>query len=73
MAKGNGKIETPEEFRNVDVAIKGNKMVITVNLEKDCGPSKSGKTILVATTGGNKKIPDRDEFLGVNLYKYPPK
>jgi hypothetical protein len=34
------------------VEIKGNEIIITAPIEKR--PSKSGKTILVATSGGNK-------------------
>jgi len=34
------------------------------------GPSSSGKTTIVATTSGNKKIVvgDRELFVGINVY-----
>ena len=36
----------------------------------DFGPSSSGKTTIVATTSGNKKIVvgDRELFVGINVY-----
>ena len=36
----------------------------------DFGPSSSGKTTIVATTSGNKKINvgDREIFIGLNVY-----
>jgi hypothetical protein len=37
---------------NCDVKVFGNKMVITVDLSKDLGASKSGKTRTVGTTNG---------------------
>ncbi len=42
---------------NVQIEVKDNKAVITIDLNKDFGPSKSGKTIVVATTRGNVPIP----------------
>jgi hypothetical protein len=61
---------------NVIVEVKGNKMVITVDLKKDLGPSKSGKTTLIATTGGNTKLAangNGEVYLGLNVYKYASK
>jgi len=57
---------------NVEIEIKDNKAVITIDLSKDFGPSKSGKTIVVATTRGNVPIPGAENIrLGINCYKYP--
>lgn len=53
---------------------KENKLVITVDLNKENGMSKSGKTVTVATTQGNTKALDKNEnefIFGVNVYKYP--
>lgn len=55
---------------------KNNKLVIEVDLDEDNGPSKSGKTITIASTKGNEKIYDTGNeliFVGLNVYKYPPK
>ena len=44
---------------------------ITVKLDETHGPSKSGKTIVVASSRGNKRIEGTDCFFGLNIYKYP--
>jgi hypothetical protein len=60
-------------MKNVQMEVKGNNLIITVDLTKDHGPSKSGKTIVVASTLGNVNVPG-DEFghikIGLNVYKY---
>ena len=57
-------------MQNVDMKIEGSKLVITVDLSKDFGPSKSGKTIIIATTGGNVALPGNDAVkVGLNIYK----
>lgn len=58
---------------NVDYQITEdtNELVITVDLNKSFGPSKSGKTIVVASTKGNKTIEGTDCVIGLNVYKYP--
>ena len=40
-------------------------------MTKDFGPSKSGKTITIASTRGNQKVEDTDAIIGLNVYKYP--
>jgi hypothetical protein len=40
-----------------------------VDLTKEFGPSSSGKTIIVASTEGNIAIPERDEKIGLNVYR----
>jgi hypothetical protein len=57
-------------LKNVDIKIEGNKAIITVDLSKDYGPSKSGKTRIIASTEGNVSLPDRPEIkMGLNIYK----
>ena len=57
---------------NIQIEVKDNKAVITIDLSKEFGPSKSGKTIVVATTRGNVSIPGAETIkLGLNCYKYP--
>ena len=55
-------------MKNVDVAIKGNILTIVVDLKKEVGPSKSGKTILIATTEGNPEIV-AGVSMGLNIYR----
>ena len=56
-------------MKNVELSVTGNVLTITVDLSKEFGPSSSGKTTIVATTEGNVSIPDREEKLGLNIYK----
>lgn len=59
-------------MRNVKMSEKDNILTITIDLSKELGLSKSNKTMLVATTGGNVTIGDKGIKLGVNCYKPKP-
>lgn len=57
-------------------ASTGSRLMIEVDLSQDFGESKSGKTVIIATTEGNAKIetPTGEVFfVGLNVYKYPPR
>jgi hypothetical protein len=54
---------------NADIKTQGNKLTITVDLSKEHGPSKSGKTIIIATSSGNQKIEGTDAIIGLNIYR----
>lgn len=54
---------------NADIKTKGNQLTITVDLSKEHGPSKSGKTIIIATSSGNQKIAGTDAIIGLNIYR----
>jgi len=56
-------------MKNVQMAVEGNILTITVDLSKEFGPSSSGKTIIIASTEGNVSIPDREEKVGLNVYR----
>jgi len=56
---------------NVKWEVKDNKLIIEIDLTKEFGLSKSGKTITIASTKGNKKIEGTDAIIGLNVYKYP--
>ena len=58
-------------MKNIEMTVDGETLIIKVDLSKDFGPSKSGKTIIVASTEGNVTIPERDEKIGLNIYRYP--
>jgi hypothetical protein len=55
----------------MNATIKGKDLVITIPLVAP-RPSKSGKTLVVATTGGNKettaKVNGQPVVVGVNAY-----
>ncbi|MGC8659581.1 MAG: hypothetical protein ACP5U1_10955 [Desulfomonilaceae bacterium] len=59
------------KMKNVEFTVEGDTLTITVNLSAEFGPSKSGKTIIVASTEGNKTVPGRTEKVGLNVYKEP--
>lgn len=56
-------------MKNVEMSVEGTLLTIKVDLSKEFGPSSSGKTIIVATTEGNVTIPDRQEKVGLNVYR----
>ena len=56
-------------MKNVEMTLAGNILTITVDLTKEFGPSSSGKTIIVASTEGNIAVPERDEKIGLNVYR----
>jgi hypothetical protein len=56
-------------MKNVEMSVDGNILTIKVDLSEEYGPSSSGKTIIVASTEGNVSIPDREEKLGLNVYR----
>jgi len=59
-------------MKNVELKVEGNILTIKVDLSKEYGPSASGKTIIVASTEGNISVPERDEKIGLNVYKKKP-
>jgi len=56
-------------MKNIEMTVEGNTLIIKVDLAKEFGPSSSGKTIIIASTEGNQSIPNRDEIVGLNVYK----
>lgn len=57
-------------MKNVKTEVKGKIMTITVDLGKEFGPSKSGKTTIIASTEGNPAVEGTTGiFFGVNVYK----
>jgi len=56
-------------MKNVEMTLAGNILTITVDLTKEFGPSSSGKTIIIASTEGNVTVPERDEKIGLNVYR----
>ena len=56
-------------MKNVEMNVEGNILTIKVDLSKEFGPSSSGKTTIIASTEGNISIPEREEKIGLNIYK----
>ncbi|MFY4730583.1 hypothetical protein [Nitrospira sp. BLG_2] len=56
-------------MKNVEMSIEGSVLTIRVDLSKEFGPSSTGKTIIIASTEGNVTIPNRQEKVGLNIYR----
>ncbi|MDD3623006.1 MAG: hypothetical protein PHQ81_11450 [Methanofollis sp.] len=57
-------------MKNVDMNLEGDRLVITVDLAKEFGASKSGKSITIASTEGNVSVPEHEEIkIGLNVYR----
>ena len=44
-------------MQNVEFELEGDQLVIRVDLSQELGVSSSGKSVIVATTGGNVAVP----------------
>jgi len=57
-------------MKNVEMKVEHGKLVITVDLAKELGPSASGKSVIIATTEGNTDVPgEPDVKIGLNVYR----
>jgi len=57
-------------MKNIDMKLSGDNLVITVDLTKDFGMSKSGKSITIASTEGNISVPENEDIkIGLNIYR----
>jgi hypothetical protein len=58
-------------MQNVSFAVEGRLLVMTVDLDQELGLSSSGKSILIASTGGSVSVavPGGEEVkVGLNIY-----
>jgi hypothetical protein len=56
-------------MQNVEIKKNGNILTVTIDLSKNSGPSKSGKSISIASTLGNALVdPEKKIYLGLNVY-----
>jgi hypothetical protein len=53
---------------NVTGSVDGKKLTLEIDLSKRHGDSKSGKTVIVASTNGNKNVPGSEVTIGLNAY-----
>ncbi|HEY3197019.1 MAG TPA: hypothetical protein VGJ57_03305 [Nitrospirales bacterium] len=56
-------------MKNVEMTIDGTILTIKVDLSKEFGLSASEKNIIIASTEGNVTVPNRDEKIGLNVYR----
>jgi len=57
-------------MRNCVIKVEGDKMTISVDLSKNLGRSKSGKSLLIASTDGAVKADTKagSVSIGLNVY-----
>ena len=56
--------------KNVGVTVEGSILTIRIDLSKSQGPSKSGKSTVIATTEGNMVVPGGNgAVMGINVYR----
>jgi len=65
-------------MQNLKMEVNGDELLIRIDLSKNCGPSHSGKSIIIATIGGNTEVPgqagsqDRHQLLqGAVTHAHP--
>ena len=56
-------------MKNVEMTMEGTILTIKVDLSKEFGLSGSEKNIIIASTEGNVTVPNRDEKIGLNVYR----
>ena len=56
-------------MKNIDMKVEGDILTIKIDLSKNYGPSKTGKSITIASSEGNVSVPERDEKIGINVYR----
>ena len=57
-------------MKNVKMSVTDSKLLIEVDLSQNFGPSSSAKSIVIASTEGNKLIPGTEDIkIGLNIYK----
>lgn len=60
-------------MKNTQFEVKGNKLIITVDLKADKTPSKTGKSLVIGSTEGNVSVPGFDDIkVGLNVYTSNP-
>jgi hypothetical protein len=69
VSSGRAQKGSRNSFKNVLMDVDGSTLMVTVDLTKEYGASKSGKTLIVASTEGNQLVFGRPERIGLNVYR----
>ena len=57
-------------MKNIEMTLNGDTLTIKVDLSKDFGESKSGKSITISSTEGNISVPEHEDIkIGLNIYR----
>ena len=60
-------------MENIEMEVTDNILTITIDLTNKGSPSKSGKSLLIASSGGVVTIPGNNEIkIGINCYTKAP-
>lgn len=54
--------------KNITWKVAGDKLTLEIDLSEKGEPSNSGKTLILASTQGNKSV--GDVHVGLNVYRY---
>jgi hypothetical protein len=64
--------ESSDLLRNIEMLVVNGRLILQVDLSQDLGPSKTGKTRLIASSSGNGFIPGYEGVrLSLSVYRYP--
>jgi hypothetical protein len=57
-------------MQNVEFEVEDDQLIIRVDLSQELGVSSSGKSVIIATTGGNVEVPGWEAIkVGLNVYR----
>lgn len=57
-------------MENIVAEVRAGLLFLTIDLTQEVGESSSGKSMIIATTGGNVSVPGYEEIkLGLNVYR----
>lgn len=67
--KTEATFQTTSLGKNIEAHLEDTTLVLRIDLAQRLGRSQSGKTVIIATTGGNQSLPEHPAIkLGLNLY-----
>ncbi len=58
-----------KDVQNIAISISGDITTMTIDMSKDFGTSASGKSVIVASSRGNKRLENTNIYYGLNIYK----
>ncbi|MHA1269654.1 MAG: helix-hairpin-helix domain-containing protein [Candidatus Helarchaeota archaeon] len=63
------KLKELHKMQNIIVKLDKNNAIFTIDITKNLGTSASGKSIIIASSRGNKQLEGTDIIIGLNVYK----
>jgi hypothetical protein len=72
-AQEHGNTGEANVMENIELKVEGKKLILTVDLTKEIGPSSSGKNTLIASSEGNADVPGfKGLMVGLYVYRAKP-